>query len=88
MARNYKMPIAKSNPYFEVKHSEKIKDRFFFYNNTISISLPVAIANRTGTKLDVKVLHPDTQEHVNFENTAGSIPDLVEILAKHFKLNK
>lgn len=81
-----KMPMAVTNQYFDVKHSQTIKDKFFFYNNKIHMGLPAAIADRDGTSLVVKVLDKQTGEHVNFPNKAGSIPQLVEILARHFNL--
>ncbi len=83
-----KMPVAVNNPYFDVKHSQTIRDKFFFYSNKIHMGLPAAIVDRDGTALVVKVLDKQTGEHTNFPTKVGSIPQLVELLARHFNLVK
>ena len=81
-----KAPVSYSNPYFEFKHSKTIQDRFFLYNNKISVSLPAVIAQRTGDTFDTKVLDPASGEHVKFNVVCGTFGEVIEATARHFKL--
>lgn len=83
----YKTPVNYYNDCFETRHSKTIKDKFFLYNNKISIMLPAAIIQRNGNTYDIKVLELQNGEHVSLHKEAtGSFNEIVELCAKHFNL--